>query len=93
MEGIVLLMNISSNQRVGLVAFSDEAFIEFDLDDHNTSDALRDKISRVPYGGGARNTLTALYKARHMLDSANGLGARPESSGLRKVSILVTGKY
>ena len=83
----------SSNTRVGVVAYSSSANDQFNLNRHNSLGSLQNAISNIAFTGGATNTPAALDNAREMLDPDNNRGARPNSEGIPKLAILITGEY
>ncbi len=84
----------SSFSRIGMAGYSSSSAIQFDLDDHTTSQALVNGVSQVGYTGGSTNTPSALDHARLLLDPANNRGARPNSLGIPKIAIsLQVGTY
>ncbi len=77
--------------RIGLVAYSDQASIEFDLDDHKSLSSLKNAIKSVPYVNTRfTNTPAGLEKARYILTPSNHHGAR--SGRVPKIAILLTGE-
>ncbi len=91
---IVSFFSIGSNSsRIGMVAYSSNSQIQFDLDDFVTSSSLLNSIMNVVYTGGATNTPAALDHARLLLDPANNRGARADLLGIPKIAILMTGKF
>ncbi len=77
--------------RVGVVAYASSSSIQFDLNDYFTLSSLQSAINRVGYTGGGTNTPAALDHARFLLTPSNNRGARPNSAGLPKIAILITG--
>ncbi len=80
------------NTRVGVVPYSHYSTIEFDLDTHSSLSSLQNAISDISYTGGYTNTPSAINTARSLLDPTNSHGARPNSEGIPKIAILITGK-
>ena len=78
--------------RIGLIAYSRYAHLEFDLDDHTTLNELQQEINEIRYRGGSTSTSLALNGTRIVLDPINGYGARPNSAGIPKIGILITGE-
>lgn len=76
--------------QVGLVAYSTEASIEFDLDDFQSEEGVIAALRDVQYTKGWTATALALLLTRHMLDPNRGYGARPFSDGIPKVAVLLT---
>lgn len=91
-QSVVSFFNIGLNAtRVGLVAYSSSAHVEFFLHDHSTLSQLQTAIGDVNYRGGRTATALALNFARLMLDPSEPYGARPNSEGIPKIGILITG--
>ena len=80
------------NTRVGVVTYSSSSSVAFDLDARSTLRSLQDAIEGIAYTGGATNTPAALDSARYLLNPTNNRGARPNSKGIPKIAILITGK-
>lgn len=92
-ENVVSFFSIGLNAtRVGLVAFSSSAHVEFFLDDHTTLSQLQQAIGNVNYRGGRTSTALALNFTRVILNASLPYGARPNSEGIPKIGILITGK-
>ena len=77
--------------RVGVIAYATQSSIEFDLDDYTTLASLQAAVRNVEYNGGWTNTPAALNNARDLLTPSKNRGARPNSAGIPKIAILVTG--
>ncbi len=91
-SNVISFFTIGSNSsRIGMAAYSSSSAIQFDLDDHTTSQALINGVSQVGFNGGSTNTPSALDHARLLLNPANNRGARPNSFGIPKIAILITG--
>ena len=91
-EAVAAFFTIGRNMsQFGVVAYSNSASIQFDLDDHNTFSRFQNAVSNVVFTGGATNTPDALNKARLLLNPANNRGARLSSVGIPKIAILITG--
>ena len=80
-----------NNTRVGVVSYSDTTRVAFDLDRYSTLRSVQRAISQIGYRGGATNTPAALNAARFLLDPSKKHGARPNSKGIPKIAILITG--
>lgn len=92
-QNIVAFFNIGLNQtRVGFVAYQTRAYREFDLNDYTTLSSLTTRIGNVDYRGGGTRTGRALNEARTLLNPSNSYGARPDSDGIPKIVVLITGK-
>ena len=79
--------------RVGLIAYSTNAYIEFDLNDHTTLSQLQNAIVGVNYRGGWTATALALNAANFLLEPNNNRGARDDSDGVPKIAVLITGVW
>ena len=89
---VISFFNIGHDaSRIGLVAYSTIASIEFDLDDHTTLSNLQGAVNNVMYYGGSTNSGDAIEKARLLLNPMNNRGARLSSEGIPKIAILITG--
>jgi len=83
----------SANTRVGVVPYSNSASVQFDLNRHTSLQSLQEAISNIRFTGGATNTPDALNDARTLLDPSENRGARPNSQGIPKLAILITGEF
>ena len=91
-QNIVTFFNIGLNQtRFGFVAYSNNAHLEFDLNDYTTLNSLSTRIGNVNYRGGGTRTGRALDEATFVLNPDNNLGARPNDGGVPKIVVLITG--
>ena len=91
-QSVVSFFNIGLNAtRVGLVAYSTNAHVEFFLDEHTTLPQLQEAIGQVEYTRGRTSTALALNFTRIILNSSLPYGARPSSEGIPKIGILITG--
>jgi hypothetical protein len=92
-QNVVSFFSIGLNQtRVGFVAYSRNAHIEFLLDSYSTLPRLLTAIGDVNYRGGSTATPLALNTTRILLDPSQPYGARPNSEGVPKIGILLTGE-
>lgn len=92
-QNIVAFFNIGLNQtRVGFVAYANRAYREFDLNDYTTLSSLTTRIGNVVYRGGGTRTGRALNEASALLNPASNYGARPDTDGIPKIVVLITGK-
>ena len=93
-RNVVSFFNIGLNAtRVGLVAYSTSAHVEFFLNNHTTLPQLQEAISQVAYTRGRTSTALALNVTRIILNSSRPFGARPSSDGIPKIGILITGEW
>lgn len=92
-QNVVSFFSIGLNQtRVGFVAYSRNAHVEFLLDSYTTLPQLLTAIGNVNYRGGSTATPLALNATRILLDPSQPYGARPNSEGVPKIGILLTGE-
>ena len=79
--------NIDTGEaRVGLLTFSNDADIQFNLDDYADRVSMIDAVDQVPYVKGSTNTADALEVAREdMFTSGNG-----DRSDMPNVIVLFT---
>lgn len=92
-QNVVSFFSIGLNQtRVGFVAYSRNAHVEFLLDSYTTLPQLLTAIGNVNYRGGSTATPLALNATRLLLDPLQPYGARPNSEGIPKIGILLTGE-
>ena len=92
-QNVVSFFSIGLNQtRVGFVAYSRNAHVEFLLDSYTTLPQLLTAIGNVNYRGGSTATPLALNATRLLLDPSQPYGARPNSEGIPKIGILLTGE-
>lgn len=90
-NNVVDFFMVGSNEtQVGLITYSTNARVEFDLDDLQTKSSIQNHISRIRYPGGYTRTALALLQAGVILNPLNGRGARPASEGIPKVAVLIT---
>ena len=84
-----VLFNNSNRSAVGVILFSNSANIEFNLQAHTNSSALRSAFRRLPYmSGGTTNTAEALRLLLNESTAQDGqLGIRSDSS---KIAIVIT---
>jgi len=76
----------SGNTRVGLITFSTQVRLGFDLNAHSSVAAVQSAISSLTYQGGSSNTAAALtYVRTSMLTSAAG-----DRSNVSNVVVLLT---
>ena len=91
MVDVVNFFTIAPNEtQVGLVTYSTNARVEFDLDDLQTKQEIQQEISSLPYPEGWTATALGLFQAGVILNPANGRGSRPLSEGVPKVAVLIT---
>ena len=72
------------------MTYSTGATIEFDLDDNQSLEEVKQAISSVIYTKGWTATALALALARFMMDPLQDYGARPFEDGIPKVAVLLT---
>lgn len=67
-SGLIDLINVEQNQsHVGVITFSNQATIEFQLDAFRTRSEIKNKILEIPYSRGSTNSAEALKVAREQL--------------------------
>ena len=83
-----VLINNSPRSAVGVILFSTSANIEFNLQAHTNSSALRSAFSRLPYRGGSTNTAEAL---RLLLNESTAQdGQLRLRNGSARIAIVIT---
>lgn len=75
-----------TRSQVGVIVFSDDAYVQFNLNTYSDRVTLMSAVNSVPYIGGGTNTADALQ----LLASQGFVGARPVSEGVPRVAIVVT---
>ena len=91
MVDVVNFFRIAPNEtQIGLVTYSTEARVEFDLDDLQTKDEIQHEISSLTYPRGWTATALGLFQAGVILNPAEGRGSRPLSEGIPKIAVLIT---
>ena len=80
----------SLSLQVGLISFSTGATVEFDLNDHQSVESVREALDEIIYTRGWTATAFALGLTRLMLDPFQSYGARPFENGIPKVAVLLT---
>ena len=76
------------DSRVGVVRYSSSASVQFSLNTHMTSTSLLQAIATIPYSGGGTNTAAAILTCIQLFSTS--YGARPVSSGIPRIAIVVT---
>ena len=72
--------------RIGLLLFSDNIKLEFNLNEYSTRLDIIEHVQRIPYTRGSTNTAAALQYARNnMFTQSNG-----DRSNARNVAFLIT---
>jgi len=91
-KNVVSFFTIGLNfTRVGIITFSTDSSIAFDLDQYTNIHNLQSAISDISYTGGVTNTPAAVESATTILNSSRNYGAREKSEGISKIAILITG--
>lgn len=91
-NNVVSFFTIGSNTtRVGVVAYASYSALQFDLNRHTSVSTLQAAIDGIVYTRGGTNTQAGLNDALFLLDPSNGRGARVNSLGIPKITILITG--
>ena len=82
-------MDIGSEQsRVGLVRYSTDAQVLFNLNTYLTNVSLLEAIANMSYNGGWTNTPAALNATIEQFNTE--YGARPKSLGIPRIAVVVT---
>ena len=87
---IVRNLNIGPDQtRVGVVRYNSSASVQFSLNTHMTNASLLQAIANIPCNtGGGTNTAAAILTCIQQFSTS--YGARPRSSGIPRIAIVVT---
>ena len=86
---VVSNLNIGPNEsRVGLVVYSDSASVWFSLNTHTTNTSLLQAIANIPYANQGTNTAAGILTCIQQFNTS--YGARPKSSGIPRIAIVVT---
>ena len=78
----------SDKTRVGVVLFSSSASVQFNLNTHLTKPSLLQAVANIPYTTGGTNTAEGIDLSIQQFSTA--FGARPRSSGIPRIAIVVT---
>jgi hypothetical protein len=76
--------------QIGLVTYSTNARVRFDLNDFHTKKDILDRISNIRYPGGWTATALGLFQAGVILNPTQKRGARPIEDGIPRVVVLLT---
>ncbi|CAI9721492.1 Hypothetical predicted protein [Octopus vulgaris] len=63
--------------RVGAITFSEEAHLEFPIDQYDTSEDIQEAVLRIPYRSGVTNTAKALELAKSQVEMKKKLYQAP----------------
>ena len=74
--------------RVGVVQFSTSASVHFHLNTHLTKSSLLDAVANIPYTGGQTDTAAGINLSIQLFNTT--FGARPRSSGIPRIAIVLT---
>ena len=86
---VVRNLKIGHDQtRVGVVQYSSIASVQFSLKTYMTNASLLQAIANIPYTGGDTNTADAILTCIQQFSTF--YGARPRSSGIPRIAIVVT---
>ena len=72
--------------QVGVIVFSTDVSVSFNLNSYSNRQALISAVNRIPYLGHGTNTADALYT----LINQGFVGARPVDQGVPRVAMVVT---
>ena len=75
-----------TRSQVGVIVFSDDAQVQFNLGTYSDRMSLMSAVNNIPYISSGTNTADALY----LLASQGFVGARPVNEGVPRVAIVVT---
>lgn len=91
LESVVDFFEIGANKtQIGLVTYSTNARVHFDLNDFSSKEDVLNRISAVRYTGGWTATALGLFQAGVILNPTQRRGVRPLSEGIPRVVILLT---
>ncbi|KAI0238260.1 Cartilage matrix protein [Lamellibrachia satsuma] len=86
-EGVVDMFDVSQDSiRIGVVSFSNWAFVDFQLNSHKSEHDVRRAIRNIAHIRGDTNTASALRYMRTVMFSAKN-GARPD---IPHIAIVIT---
>ena len=74
--------------RVGVIVYSDTASVQFSLNTYMTNESLLQAIANIPYTNRGTNTADAILTCIQQFNTS--YGARPRSSGIPRIAIVVT---
>ena len=74
--------------RVGVIVYSSSASVQFSLSRYMTNASLVQAIANIPYTGGGTDTADAILTTIQQFSTF--YGARPVSSGIPRIAIVVT---
>ena len=72
--------------QVGVIVFSTDVSVSFNLNSYSNRQELTSAVNRIPYLGSGTNTADALYT----LINQGYVGARPVAQGVPRVAMVVT---
>ena len=88
-SNVVRNLEIGPDQtRVGVIVYSSSASVQFSLSRYITSTSLLQAIATIPYTDGGTNTAAAILTCIQQFSTS--YGARPRSSGIPRIAIVVT---
>ena len=86
---VVRNLEIGPDQtRVGAIAYSYSASVQFSLNTYMTSTSLLQAIANITYTAGGTDTADAILTCIQQFNTS--YGARPRSSGIPRIAIVVT---
>ena len=74
--------------KVGVIVYSDSASVQFSLNTYVTNESLLQAIANIPYTNRGTNTADAILTCIQQFNTS--YGARPRSSGIPRIAIVVT---
>ncbi len=72
--------------QVGVIVFSTDVYVSFNLNSYSNRESLTSAVNRIPYLNRGTNTADALYT----LINQGFEGARPVAEGVPRVAMVVT---
>ena len=86
---VVRNLKIGPDQtRIGVVRYGSSSSVQFSLNTYMTNESLLQAIATIPYTGGSTNTADAILTCIQQFNTS--YGARPRSSGIPRIAIVVT---
>ena len=74
--------------RVGVIVYSNTATVQFSLNTHQTNVSLLNAVASIPYIGRGTDTADGIITCIQQFNTQ--FGARPKSSGIPRIAIVVT---
>ena len=80
------------NVRVGVMSYGSSYTFHFYLNTYTTKSEVLSAVNSLPYSGGGTNTALALNAVR-TIGFTESNGARPVSTGIPRIAIVITDGY